>query len=597
MFHTPVSKRAFIISLLIMISLTLMIYGFIQLNSLSIYDENRWESIRVMETFTLNNFGVIELKSGEFIEIPFTYTGNDSSYSNFMERILTEREVFSKMAPQLFDHRWLIIHIETDNGKVNVFLLNFDQWYQWYHYEKRNETHEPRDYILSFKNVSKLDKLVVVNDTFYGESEPYRLEYCRFSCYFIVLVENPSSEQIKLKYFVTDQVAVLTPYTYTLEKSPQVYKYILFGSILMWLSLGLITPELGFFIISSLSKFMPQEIRKEASKLVKEYRLWKKRKYVKVVFLGLAVLVAVTTYLRVAIKIDLPHGLLASSNEIFWPSELRNLEGSYLQLLELDLYTRQDLFINLLLLGGWIGGMIIVSLTRMVFLVAKVYFRNFKKKIIDEKLWINNYYKDKAATIILANLTILIICFTALELNFVNELESFLLKSSPFEKTVGNYFWFLSHYNFYYHPFVYYFYYFYYEYFRVYYLYFYVYLYNNHYNYILDILDTISDSVKGVIAVLILINLIYWGINGTNLYARYTHEAAVHRILVEERRRFKTNIIITILTTLIVYPISSYLSHISITLESLIYYTLLALIAPIIAEFYTKEYLRMLDNL
>jgi len=89
-----------------------------------------------------------------------------------------------------------------------------------------------------------------------------------------------------LKYFVTDHVAVLTPYTYMLEGSPGVYKYILFGSILMWLSLAFITPELGLSIMSLLSKFMPQEIGEGVSKFVEEYRLWNKRKYVKAMFLA-----------------------------------------------------------------------------------------------------------------------------------------------------------------------------------------------------------------------------------------------------------------------------------------------------------------------
>jgi len=81
------------------------------------------------------------------------------------------------------------------------------------------------------------------------------------------------------------------------------------------------------------------------------------------------------------------------------PPEIRDLEGSYFQFLELDLYTREDLFINLLLLGGWIGGIIIVSLISMTFLAAKVYFRNFKKTVV-EKPWINNYYKIKVAATI-----------------------------------------------------------------------------------------------------------------------------------------------------------------------------------------------------
>jgi len=111
---------------------------------------------------------VIELESGGFAEIPFVYRGDDSFYSNYTERILAEREAFGRMAPELFDYRWLIIQIKTDHSKVNVFLLNFDQWYQWYRY-KGDNIREPSDYILSFRNVSKLDKLVEVNDTFYEE--------------------------------------------------------------------------------------------------------------------------------------------------------------------------------------------------------------------------------------------------------------------------------------------------------------------------------------------------------------------------------------------------------------------------------------------
>jgi len=146
-------------------------------------------------------------------------------------------------------------------------------------------------------------------------------------------------------------------------------------------------------------------------------------------------------------------------------------------------------------------------------------------------------------------------CFIALEVNFINELKSYLLESSPLEKILGNSFWLLSGYNLYYHPLIYYLYYFYYGYFRVYYLNFVVYLYNHHYNYILYILDAMSDGVKDIIAVLMFVNLLYWGINGTKLYAYYTHDVTVHRILAEERRRFKMNLMITILAALIVYPI------------------------------------------
>jgi len=57
---------------------------------------------------------------------------------------------------------------------------------------------------------------------------------------------------------------------------------------------------------------------------------------------------------------------------------------------------------------------------------------------------------------------------------------------------------------------------------------------------------------------------------------------------------FKMNLITTILTALIVYPVSSFLSHTSVTLENLVYSVLLALTVPILTEFYTKEYIRHL---
>jgi len=552
-----ISEGSIIILLIIIFSLTLIVYGFIQLNSLSIYDENIWKSIRTGEALDTYNFGVIGLESGGFAEIPFVYRGDDSLYSNYTERILAEREAFGRMAPELFDYRWLIIKIETDHSKVNVFLLNFDQWYRWYRYKGDNIL-EPSDYILSFRNVSKLDKLIEANDTFYEESEPNHLKYCRFEPYFIVLVENPNSGQIKLKYFVADHVAVLTPYTYMLEGSPGVYKYILFGSILMWLSLAFITPELGLSIMSLLSKFMPQEIEEGVSKFIEEYRLWNKRKYVKAMFFGSALLAPVITYLHAAFILGLPHGFLAC-NIIFRPPELRNLEGSYLQLLELDLYLRENMFIDLLFLSLWFS----ITALALSFLVFPFLIEEYLAKKT------NMFIQVKVVTTISANLLILTICLASVEAYFARTIEIFLLKSSPATKILGvdtihNFL--CENYCFFYpceeYPFP-------------------------------------PVSLENMVLGLITVNVVYWGLNGACLLIastliRYTYNTALYRILAEERRRFKTNLIMTILTALIVYPVSSFLSNTSVTLENLVYSVLLALTAPILTEFYTKEYIRHL---